>query len=277
MDKKVGFIGCGNMASAMIGGIIKSKTVLPCNLIVSNRSHEKLIAAKEKYNINIAESNGDAALFSDILILSVKPDKYSSVINEIKNNVKSNAIIVTIAAGISIYFVEKCFGRKMKIVRTMPNTSAQVGESMTAVCQNNMVNSDDLNNVVKIFESFGKVELINEDLMDIIPAVSSSSPAFIYMFIEAMGDGAVLQGFPRDKAYKMAAQAVYGAAKMVLESGQHPALLKDSVCSPGGTTIEAIYTLEKNNFRASIISAMESCTNKAIKMSHDTAEVHENE
>lgn len=277
MDKKIGFIGCGNMASAMIGGLIKSKTVLPCNLIASNRSHEKLTAIKENYNINIAESNADAAIFSDILILSVKPDKYENVINEIKSTVKNNAIIVTIAPGISTHFTEKCFGKKMRIIRTMPNTSAQVGESMTAVCKSSTADSDDLNDVVKIFESFGKVEIIDEKFMDIIPAISGSSPAFVYMLIESMANGAVLQGLPCDKAYRMAAQAVYGAAKMVLESGQHPAVLKDNVCSPGGTTIEAVYTLEKSNFRAAIISAMESCTKKAVEMSYDIHKVHTNE
>jgi len=119
---------------------------------------------------------------------------------------------------------------------------------------------------VKIFESFGRIEILEENLIEVVPAVSGSSPAYVYMFIEALGDGAVLQGMPRDKAYRMAAQAVLGAAKMVLETGQHPGKLKDNVCSPGGTTIEAVYTLEKNNFRGAVISAMESCTEKAIKM-----------
>ncbi|WP_291635278.1 pyrroline-5-carboxylate reductase, partial [Clostridium sp.] len=141
-----------------------------------------------------------------------------------------------------------------------------VGEGMSALCANKNVTSDELEGVVKIFESFGKMEILEEKLMDLVPAVSGSSPAYVYMFIEALGDGAVLQGMPRDKAYKMAAQAVLGAAKMVLETGEHPGKLKDNVCSPGGTTIQAVYALEKNNFRGTVISAMESCTEKAIKM-----------
>lgn len=267
MESKIGFIGCGNMAAAMISGIIKSNVASPCNLIGSNPSSEKLISLKEKYNINITSSNIDSAVFSDILVLSIKPNKYSHVIEEIKNYANDDAIIVTIAAGVSIDFVQKCFGRNIKVARLMPNTSALVGESMTAVCVSDNMSSDDLNKIIEIVDSFGKFEMIDESLMDVIPAVSGSSPAYIYMLIEAMGDGAVLSGLPRDKAYRMAAQAVYGAAKMVLESKEHPAKLKDNVCSPGGTTIEAVYTLEKNNFRGTIISAMESCTKKTIAMS----------
>lgn len=267
MENRIGFIGCGNMASAMISGIIKSNVATPRNLIGSNPSSEKLILLKEKYNINIASSNIDSAVFSDILVLSAKPNKYATIIKEIKNYIKDNTIIITIAAGISIDFVQKCFGKKVKVARLMPNTSALVGESMTAMCISDNLTPEDQKNVIEIVSSFGKYEIVDEDLMNIMPAVSGSSPAFIYMLIEAMGDGAVLLGLPRNKAYKIIAQAIYGAAKMVLESGEHPAKLKDDVCSPGGTTIEAIYTLEKNNFRASIISAMESCTNKTIAMS----------
>ena len=157
-------------------------------------------------------------------------------------------------------------GDDAKVIRTMPNTPALVGEGMSALCANKNITKEELQDVVNIFESFGKIEILEEKLIDVVPAVSGSSPAYVYMFIEALGDGAVLQGMPRDKAYKMAAQAVLGAAKMVLETGEHPGKLKDNVCSPGGTTIEAVYTLEKNNFRGSVISAMESCTEKAIKM-----------
>lgn len=267
MESKIGFIGCGNMASAMIAGIINSNVALPCNIIGSNPSKGKLISLKEKYKINITSSNIECIAFSNILFLSVKPNKYASVIEEIKSHLKDDTIIVTIAAGISISFVQKCFGKKVKVARLMPNTSALVGESMTAVCASDNMSKEDLKNILDIVNSFGKYEMIDESLMDVIPAISGSSPAYIYMLIEAMGDGGVLSGLPRDKSYRMAAQAVYGAAKMVLECEEHPAKLKDNVCSPGGTTIEAVYTLEKSNFRASIISAMEACTNKTIAMS----------
>lgn len=266
MNKTIGFIGCGNMAQAMIGGIVTSKLLQPEHIIVTNPSAEKLNFVKDKYGVRIASSNCELANLVDILVLAVKPHIYSIVIDEIKDVVKKDVIIVAIAAGIDTKFIENRFGRNIKVVRAMPNTPALVGEGMSAVCSNSQVTSDELQAVIKIFESFGRAEIIQERLMDAIPAISGSSPAYVYMFIEALADGGVMRGIPRDKAYKLAAQAVLGAAKMVLETGEHPGVLKDKVCSPGGSTIEAVYTLEKNNFRGTVIAAMESCTEKTIRM-----------
>jgi len=266
MNKTIGFIGCGNMAQAMISGIVKSKLVSSEKVIASNPSEKSLNKVKKEYNILVTNDNTEVAKFSDIVILAVKPYKYFEVIDEIRKHLKKGVVVVTIAAGVAIDSMRRALGDEAKIIRTMPNTPALVGEGMSALCANKNITSDELQEVVKIFESFGKSEILEEKLMDVVPAVSGSSPAYVYMFIEALGDGAVLQGMPRDKAYKMAAQSVLGAAKMVLETGEHPGKLKDNVCSPGGTTIEAVYTLEKNNFRGSVISAMESCTQKAIKM-----------
>ncbi len=268
MNKNVGFIGCGNMAQAIIGGIVNSKLVNGENIKASNTSAEKLHKVKNNFEISITTDNKEVAEFADILFLAIKPNKYEDVIKEIEKYVKDDVIIVTIAAGISIEFVEQCFKKKIKIVRTMPNTSALVGESMTAICNNKAVTYEELENILNIFNSLGKTEIIDENLINAFIGVSGSSPAYVYMFIEAMADGAVLNGIPRDKAYKLAAQAVLGAAKMVLETGKHPGELKDNVCSPGGTTIEAVYSLEKNNLRGTVIEAMEKCTEKAIKMSN---------
>jgi pyrroline-5-carboxylate reductase len=267
MEKSIGFIGCGNMAQAMIGGIIKSGLKKPLSVMASNTSSGKLQAVKERYGIATTTNNIDIAKEADIVVLAVKPNKYPDVINEIKGYIKEDAIIVIIAAGITMEKVAEGFGGGIKVARTMPNTPALVGEAMSALCFNSEVSENEKNEVISIFESFGKVEIVEEKLMDVIPAISGSSPAYVYMFIEALADGGVLQGIPRSKAYKLAAQAVLGAAKMVLETGEHPGVLKDNVCSPGGTTIEAVYTLEKNNFRGAVISAMESCTEKAVKMS----------
>jgi pyrroline-5-carboxylate reductase len=220
-----------------------------------------------QYGIKTTHDNKEAAKDSDILVLAVKPNMYSSVIEEIKSVVKEDVVIVTIAAGISISFIEKAFGRKIKVVRTMPNTPALVGEGVSAICHNDKITNEEQDEIVCIFKSFGTAELIDEKLMDAVPAVSGSSPAYVYMFIEALADGAVRDGIPRDKAYKMAAQAVLGAAKMVLETDVHPGKLKDNVCSPGGTTIEAVYTLEKNNFRGTVMEAMKACTDKTKEMS----------
>jgi pyrroline-5-carboxylate reductase len=267
MDKKIGFIGCGNMAQAMIGGIIKSKLVLPSQVMASAITEKNLNFAKDKYGILVSSDNIDTAKFSDIIILAVKPNIYDVVIEEIKGYIKKDSIIITIAAGITLSFTEKAFGHNIKVIRTMPNTPALVGEGMSVLCANELVTKEELELVIKIFEGFGKSEVISEKLMDAIPAISGSSPAYVYMFIEALADGGVLDGIPRDKAYKLAAQAVLGAAKMVLETGMHPGALKDNVCSPGGSTIEAVSTLEEKGFRSAVLSAMKSCTNKSKEMS----------
>lgn len=154
------------------------------------------------------------------------------------------------------------FGQEMKIVRTMPNTPAMVCEGMTAACYNEAVSEEEIQEVCKILDGFGKTELIPEHLMDAVVAVSGSSPAYIYMLIEAMADAAVAQGMQRAQAYRFASQAVLGSAKMVLETGKHPGELKDMVCSPGGTTIAAVMELEKTGFRSSIMEAMRVCAEK---------------
>ncbi|MDZ5610579.1 pyrroline-5-carboxylate reductase, partial [Bacillus pseudomycoides] len=223
--------------------------------------------ASEKYDIITTTDNNEVAKNADILILSIKPDLYSSVINQIKEQIKNDVIVVTIAAGKSIKSTENAFGKKLKVVRVMPNTPALVGEGMSALCPNEMVTEKDLEEILNIFNSFGQTEIVDEKLMDVVTSVSGSSPAYVYMFIEAMADAAVLDGMPRIQAYKFAAQAVLGSAKMVLETGIHPGTLKDMVCSPGGTTIEAIAILEEKGLRTAIISAMKRCTQKSVELS----------
>ncbi|MFJ7803922.1 pyrroline-5-carboxylate reductase [Bacillus cereus] len=271
MNKQIGFIGCGNMGIAMIGGMIKKNIVSPDQIICSDLNVINLKNASNEYGITITTNNNEVANSADILILSIKPDLYSSIINQIKDQIKNDVIVVTIAAGKSIKSTENEFGRKLKVVRVMPNTPALVGEGMSALCFNEMVTEKDIKEVLNIFNIFGQTEVINEKLMDVVTSISGSSPAYVYMFIEAMADAAVLGGMPRKQAYKFAAQAVLGSAKMVLETGIHPGELKDMVCSPGGTTIEAVVTLEEKGLRTAIISAMKRCTQKSMEMSSLTS------
>lgn len=266
MDKKIGFIGCGKMAQAMIGGLLDSNLIDKQNIIVSAKSNETFEKVKGLYNIQTLQSNVELAAMTDYLFLAVKPDLYPKIIDEIKDHISNNTVIITIAAGITLEGVEKSFGKEVKIIRTMPNTPSLVREGMSALCHNQIVTDSEVGEVMAIFNSFGKCEIVNESLMDAIPAVSGSSPAYVYLMIEALADGAVLQGFPRKQAYQLAAQAVLGAAKMVLETGTHPGELKDQVCTPGGATIEAIAELEKQGFRSSIITAMERCTAKSSSL-----------
>ncbi|WP_460229919.1 pyrroline-5-carboxylate reductase [Bacillus cereus] len=268
MDKQIGFIGCGNMGMAMIGGMLNKKIVAPDKIICSDLNITNLKNAHKKYGVATTMNSKEVAKKADILILSIKPDLYDSVINELKEVIKNDDIIVTIAAGKSLKSTEDTFDKKVKVVRVMPNTPALVGEGMSAVCSNDMVTEKDLEDVLNIFNSFGQTEIVPEKLMDVVTSVSGSSPAYVYMIIEAMADAAVRDGMPRNQAYTFAAQAVLGSAKMVLETGIHPGALKDMVCSPGGTTIEAVAILEEKGLRTAILSAMQCCTQKSVELSN---------
>lgn len=267
MDKVIGFIGSGNMATAMIGGILNSELVSPNNVMCSDPSREKLETLKKTYGVITSTNNCEVAKKADILILSVKPQFYPTVIEEIKNEVNNNTIIVVIAAGQKIEIIKKLFGKDVKVVRAMPNTPALVGQGMAALCPCPMILPNELDLICNIFNSFGKCEVISEKLMDAVTAVSGSSPAFIFMIIEAMADGAVLEGMPRNIAYNFAAQTVLGSAKMVLETGKHPGELKDMVTSPAGTTIEGVKVLEENGLRGTIIKAIHETAEKSRKLS----------
>ena len=205
--------------------------------------------------------NKEVAKKADVLFLSVKPQFYAEVIAEIKEIIDESKLIITIAPGKTLSWLEGQFGKKVKIVRTMPNTPAMVGEGMTAACKNELVTEEDMVLAMEILNSFGKTEVVSEHLIDAVVAVSGSSPAYVYIMIEAMADAAVAEGMPRAQAYKFAAQAVCGSAKMVLETGKHPGELKDMVCSPAGTTIEAVRVLEEKGFRSALFEAMKACAN----------------
>ncbi|WP_047982351.1 pyrroline-5-carboxylate reductase [Ornithinibacillus contaminans] len=257
MKRTIGFIGSGKMAEAIIGGMVKAEYAQPENIYASNRTMPKLLDLKVTYGIQVAEDNKDVAKKCDIVFLSITPDKYPAVIAEIKDVIKEEAIIIMIAAGQTIAQTEERFNKKLKLVKAMPNTPVLVGEGLTSISFNELVTSEEQQEIKRLFESFGKAEIIDESLMDTASAVGGSSPAFVYMYMEALADAAVLNGMPRSQAYKVAAQAVLGAAKMVLETGIHPGILKDEVCSPGGTTIQSVASLEDSGFRSSVIKAVQ--------------------
>lgn len=267
MNKTIGFIGSGNMGKAMMGGIIKSKLVEPSKVIICDISEERLNAIKDEFGVQTTTDSSELAKRADIIFLSVKPNVYNVVMEGIKNYITEGKIVVSIAAGKSIEDVEKVLGENIKLVRAMPNTPALVGEGMSALCPNKNVTPEEVNDIKSIFESFGKAEIIPEHLIDSVIGISGSSPAYVFMFIEAMADAAVLGGMARDKAYQFAAQAVLGSAKMVIETGMHPGELKDMVCSPAGTTIEAVRTFEEKGLRAAVIEAIVRCMEKSKEMS----------
>ena len=256
---KTGFIGCGNMASAIIRGML-SKGVTGTEDLAASAKTE---AGRERIRNNLkirTMTNREIASGADVLFLAVKPQFYAEVIGEVKDVVRDTSLIVTLAPGKTIAWLQEQFGRPLKIIRTMPNTPAMVGEGMTGYCASEEVTPEELQTVRTLLESFGRARQVPERLLDVVTSVSGSSPAYVCMFIEAMADAAVADGMPRADAYEFAAQAVLGTARMVLESGLHPGQLKDMVCSPGGTTIEAVRILEQKGLRSAVIEAMKACT-----------------
>ncbi len=266
MDRKIGFIGCGNMGKAMIKGILDAKIIDEKDIIVSANTPQTLESIEKEFGIITTLKNKKVAREVDILILAVKPYLYEKVLKEIKEDIKEKSIVISIGAGISLDFLKKNLKDGIKFIKTMPNTPALVGEGMSAISLGENLIEEEIEDVLKIFKSFGKVEIIDESLMDGFTAICGSSPAYIFILIEAMADAGVKEGIPRQMAYNMSAQAVLGSAKMVLETDKHPGELKDNVCSPGGTTIESVISLEKTGFRASIMEAVEICANKSKAM-----------
>lgn len=260
---KIGFIGLGNMAAAMIGGILGAGLCKPEDIIGSAKTESTAERIAEKFGISTSTDNKETARQADVLVLAVKPIFFPEVIAEIKDIVDESKLIISIAAGKSIEWIEQEFGRKLRLVRCMPNTPAMVGEGCTCICLKEDVDEADKELAVKMMNSFGKANILPERLMDAFIGVAGSAPAYVFLFIEAMADAAVQAGMPRKQAYEFAAQAVLGSAKMVLETGMHPGELKDMVCSPGGTTIEAVKVLEEKGFRAAVLDAIEACVNKS--------------
>lgn len=266
MNKKIGFIGCGNMGKAMLQGIINSEIMEKGDIIVSTRSIESKDNIEKVFNVKATLDNKEVVKNSNIIFFAIKPNMYKSVMEEVKEYIDRDDIIISIAAGITIENIESFLSDNNKIIRTMPNTPALVGEGMTAICSNKNIEEKDLELCKNIFKSFGKYEIIEEKDFDAFIALCGSSPAYVFMFIEAMADAAVKLGIPRKKAYIMAEQSILGSAKLALETGIHPAELKDMVCSPGGTTIEAVIELENQGFRSSVIKSMEKCAEKSKEM-----------
>lgn len=264
--KKIGFIGAGNMGGAILGGILNSKMIDNNHIIASAKSDRTIEKIKNDYNVNVTKDSKEVVEFSDLIVIGVKPEIYDDILEEVKDLI-NDKIIITIAAGKTIEAMEKIIGDDKKIVRTMPNTPSLVGEGMTSLSPNKNISEEELSFVKSIFDSLGKSEVVKEDLIHAVIGASGSSTAYAFMFIEAIADGAVRAGMARDKAYTFAAQGVLGAAKMVLDTGKHPGELKDMVCSPGGTTIEAVKVLEEEKFRGAVLKAIDSCVKKSIEMS----------
>lgn len=258
---KIGFIGMGNMGYAMLKGVLN--VFEPLDIIFTCPDLDKCKRISDETGVKYAESNAECANNAQYIVLAVKPQVYSAVMKNIVNVIREDSVVISIAPGITIDSIKDNLGINTKVVRAMSNTPALVGEGMTGVSYNKDEFSFEQRDVIdRFFNSFGKVVYVDEKLMDVIVCASGSSPAYVYMFIEALADSAVKYGIKRDDAYKLVAQTVLGSAKMVLETNEHPGVLKDKVCSPGGTTIAGVAALEEHNFRNAVIKATDACYDK---------------
>lgn len=257
----IGFIGMGNMGYAMLKGALKK--FAPEDIVFSCPNKEKGQKIAAETGVIYAESNAECANNAKYVVLAVKPVMYPTVYKNIINVLTENHIVISLAPGITIDQIREGIGENRRVVRSMPNTPALVGEGMTGISYDeNLFDFEERNFLNKFFSSFGKVTVVPERLMSAVVCASGSSPAYVYMFIEALADSVVACGMPRDKAYELVAQTVLGSAKMVLETKEHPGLLKDKVCSPGGTTIQGVAALEANGFRKSLFEATKECYKK---------------
>lgn len=259
---KISCIGTGAMGGAIMRAICKKYDVK--NIKVTDKNVELGKAFANETGATFVSTNKEV-LDADYIILAVKPQFLSDVFAEIAGNIPTNAVVISMAAGVKLEKLEN-WAPKARFVRMMPNVCVQIGQAMIAITYNENIKAEEAATVKEILSSAGKVEQVPEKLMDCVTAVSGSGPAFVFMFIEALADAAVRCGMPRSQAYTYAAQTVYGSAGMVLENGQHPAVLKDMVCSPAGTTIEGVAALEKNNFRNAVIEAVTAACDRSIAL-----------
>ena len=257
----IGFIGAGNMGYAMLKGAISS--ISPENVGVTDRSFDKAESIAQETGVRHFESNADCVKNCKYVVFSIKPQVYENVVDEIRKFVDDSKIIISLAPNVSIEMLNGMFGKNVRVVRLMPNTPALVGEGMTGYCYDDaLFNEEEKTFLADLFNSFGKSVKVSEKIMSAVVCASGSSPAYVFMFIEALADSVVKYGMSRDDAYTFVAQTVLGSAKMVLESGEHPGVLKDRVCSPGGTTIRAVEKLEECGLRNALFKATEACYNK---------------
>ncbi len=265
---KLGFIGAGNMGSAILRGLIAADYLAADDMAICDLNTRRLEELSDEFpGLTCTESDVELAEMCDMIVLAVKPHFMAEVIEHIRDELNGKAVI-SIAAGWTVEQLSSSLeGSGATCLRVMPNTPAMVGEGMTALCEDTTFSEEDFDFAKGIFDSVGRTVVLPERLFDGVIAISGSSPAYVYMMIEAMADAGVREGLYRNTAYELAAQAVLGSALMVLQSGTHPGALKDAVCSPAGTTIEAVEELERKGFRAAIMDAMKVCAEKSRDMS----------
>lgn len=259
-DIKIGLIGAGNMGEALLAGILKNKEIKSKNILISDINRERLQYLENVYKIKKTEENKKIAEDSDVIILAVKPNILKNVLQEISRTIDGHKLIISIAAGISIKFIESNLNSVNPIIRVMPNTPVLVKEGAIAISPGKNATSKDIGFTESIFSFLGKTVLIEETLMDAVTGLSGSGPAYVFIIIEALADAGVKMGISRENSLLLAAQTILGSVKLYLSKKEHPGVLKDMVTSPGGTTIAGIHALEKGGIRATLMNAVEEAT-----------------
>jgi len=262
----IGFLGAGKMATALAKGFLHAGLVTPKQLIASDVIEAAGSSFAKETGAKTTNSNADVAKFAEVLILAVKPDQVPGALADIRDHITERHLLISIAAGVTLARLEAGLGTDARLIRVMPNTPALVGASATGFALGKSATLADAELAKKLFSAVGVAFQVKESLLDAVTGLSGSGPAYVYLFIESLSDGGVAAGLPRDIATKLAAQTVLGAARMVLETGQHPGALKDMVTSPGGTTIEGLHELEKGKLRGTVMSAVRAATEKSKKL-----------
>jgi len=266
LGKTIAFLGAGNMAEALVKGLLRANVAQPQEIICSDRREERGPELIERYRVQYTRSNLEAVKKADIVVLSVKPQIMNKLLEEIAPALDTRKLVISIAAGVPIAAIERKVGHGVRIVRTMPNTPALVGAGATALVAGEHATAEDLHQARALFDAIGKSVIVDEPLLDAVTGLSGSGPAYIFLVIEALSDAGVKVGLPRATAQDLAAQTVLGSAKLLIETGEHPGRLKDQVTSPGGTAIAGLHTLEAGGLRTTLMDAVEAATKRSREL-----------
>jgi pyrroline-5-carboxylate reductase len=264
--KKLAILGSGNMGEALVKGLLRAGKVPPESLVCTDERAERREELQKRYGVHVSGDNRAAVAGADIVVIAVKPQVIDAVLEAIAPAVDAKKLVISIAAGVPIAALARKLGAGVRIIRTMPNTPALVGAGATALARGPHATEQDLEQALALFEAVGVAVVVEEHHLDAVTGLSGSGPAFVFMAIEALADGGVKVGLARPVAMALAAQAVMGSAKLVLETGEHPGRLKDQVTSPGGTSIAGVHALEQHGFRAALIAAVEAATRRSREL-----------
>jgi pyrroline-5-carboxylate reductase len=266
-NKKICILGTGNMGQALVSGLVGSGSSEPKNIICTDVREAKLKAIEKQYGVRTTTSNLEAVSWAEIVIYAVKPQIMAAVINETAAKLDMSKLVISIAAGVPVAALESCLNKELRLIRVMPNIAAAVKEAATAVAAGKHASKEDVQLAMAIFNSIGRTVFIEENyLMDAITGLSGSGPAYIFLIVEALADAGVKVGLSRQEALFLSAQTVLGAAKMLIETQEHPGQLRDKVTSPGGTAIAGLATLEEGGLRTTLIHAVEVATNRSREL-----------